>query len=111
MSSPARRFPAWVIAVGLAGAPFTVGAVVLEMISGQYANSPVPGWGAWVPLAWPQPARVVWWLVVAAAASWFRWSLGRLGLGTSRIVTVGIVTPFLVFAAGIAVGADWATWH
>lgn len=97
--------------MGLGGAPFTIGAVILEAISGQYANSPTPGWAHWVPLAWPQPLRVMWWLVVAAAASGFRWSLHHIGLRPNRVVTVCTVAPFLVFAAGIAVGADWATWH
>lgn len=101
----------WLIVLGLIGAPFTIAAVVLESISGQYANSPTPGWAHWVPLAWPQPLRVVWWLVVAVAASGFRWSLHHLGLRPNRVVTVCIVAPFLVFAAGVGAGADWATWH
>lgn len=101
----------WVLMVGLGGLAFTVGAVILEVISGQNANSAVPGWARWVPLAWPQPLRVAWWLAVAAGAAGFRWSLQRLGLRPSRVVTVCTVVPFLVFAAGVGVGADWATWH
>lgn len=94
--------------VGLGGLAFNAGAVILEVISGQYANSAVPGWARWVPLAWPQPLRVLWWLAVAAG---FRWSLQRIGLRPSRVVTVCTVVPFLAFAAGIGLGADWATWH
>jgi hypothetical protein len=100
-----------VLLIGLGGLAFTAGAVVLEMISGQYANSGVPGWARWVPLAWPQPLRVAWWLAVAAGAGGFRWSLHRIGLRPSRVVAVGTVVPFLAFAAGIGAGADWATWH
>jgi len=100
-----------VLLIGLGGLAFTAGAVILEVISGQYANSAVPGWARWVPLAWPQPLRVAWWLAVAAGAGGFRWSLHRLGLRPSRVVTVFAVVPFLVFAAGIGVGADWAPWH
>jgi hypothetical protein len=97
--------------IGLGGLVFSAGAVILEVISGQYANSAVPGWARWVPLAWPQPLRVAWWLAVAAGAAGFRWSLHRIGLRPSRVVTVGTVVPFLAFAAGIGTGADWATWH
>ncbi|MGH9247217.1 MAG: hypothetical protein ACRD29_23460 [Acidimicrobiales bacterium] len=71
----------------------------------------VPGWAEWVPLAWPQPLRVLWWLAVAAGAAAFRWSPGRVGLRPSRVVTVLTVVPFVVFAVGIGAGADWATWH
>ncbi|MGQ0618282.1 MAG: hypothetical protein ACT4PW_15060 [Acidimicrobiia bacterium] len=88
-----------------------MGAVVLEVLSSGYANSEVPGWAHWVPLAWPQPLRVVWWLSVAVAAAGFRWSLAQVGLRTSRVVTVLTVGPFLAFAVGIGAGADWATWH
>ncbi len=101
----------WVLMIGLGGLVLTLGAVILEVISGQYANSVVPGWARWVPLAWPQPLRVAWWLAVAAGAAAFRWSLHRLGLRPNPVVTVGTVVPFLAFAAGIGVGADWATWH
>ncbi len=97
--------------LGLGGLVLTMSAVVLEVVSSGYANSTVPGWAHWVPLAWPQPLRVVWWLLVAAAAGGFRWSLGRVGLRPSRVVTALTVGPFVVFAAGIGVGADWATWH
>ena len=109
--SGARVPSGWVLMLGLGGLVFTAGAVVLEVISGQYANSAVPGWARWVPLAWPQPLRVAWWLAVAAGAAGFRWSLHRIGLRPSRVVTAGTVVPFLVVAAGIGLGADWATWH
>ncbi len=101
----------WVLVIGLGGLAFAAAAVILEMISGQFANTAVPGWARWAPLAWPQPLRVAWWLAVAAGAAGFRWSLHRIGLRPSRIVTVCTVVPFLAFAAGIGAGADWATWH
>lgn len=96
---------------GLGGLALTMGAVALEVVSSSYANSTVPGWAHWVPLAWPQPLRVAWWLAVAGGAAGFRWSLGRVGLPTSRVVTVLTVAPFVAFAAGVGAGADWATWH
>ncbi|CAN5686609.1 hypothetical protein BH20ACT2_BH20ACT2_26190 [soil metagenome] len=93
------------------GLLFTLGAVTIEVVSSSYANSSVPDWAEWVPLAWPQPLRVLWWLAVAAAAAAFRWSLARVGLRPSRVVTALTVIPFVVFAVGIGAGADWATWH
>ncbi len=108
---PAPYGSGWVLVAGLGGLVFTMGAVLLEVVSSSYANSAVPGWAHWVPLAWPQPLRVLWWLTVAAAAGGFRWSLGRVGLRPSRVVTALTVAPFVVFAAGIGAGADWATWH
>lgn len=87
-------------------------AVALEVVAGSAANSPAPSWVVRVvPLAWPQPLRVVWWLVVAAAALAFRLCLRRLGFRQRSWIIVASVAPFAVFAAGIAFGADWATWH
>lgn len=88
-----------------------LGAVVLEVIAGIGANSPSPAW-AWVfPLAWPQAARVVWWCAVAVAAGAFRLALIRLGIHQHPVIVVASILPFLVFAAGIATGASWSTWH
>lgn len=101
----------WVLLAGLGGPVLVMGAVVVEVVSSGYANSSVPGWAHWVSLAWPQPLRVAWWLAVATAAAGFRWSLGRLGLRTSRVVTVLTVCPFVALAFGVGAGADWATWH
>lgn len=91
---------------------FVVAAVVIEVVAGSSANSPAPAWADWaVPLAWPQPVRVLWWLAVAGAALAFRVELHRLGVRQRPLVVLLSVGPFVVFAAGIAVGADWATWH
>lgn len=95
----------------LAGS-FVLVAVTLEVIAGRFANSPVPAWAYRVaPLAWPQPARVAWWLGVAAAMVSFRVLLGRAGFPQRRFVVVLSTAPFVIFAAGVAIGADWATWH
>ena len=96
----------------LAAAGFVMFAVVLEMLSGTWANSPAPSWAERiVPLAWPQPLRVVWWLAVAGAAGTYHRSLRRAGIPRRRVMGVMTVVPFLAFAGGIAAGADWATWH
>jgi hypothetical protein len=93
-------------------AEFALGAVAAEVIGGLYANSPVPAWTERVfPIGWPQPARVVWWLAVAAAALGYRLILHRIGIRQRAWVVVVSVVPFVVFAAGVAVGADWVTWH
>lgn len=91
---------------------FVLLAVALEVVGGLGANSPVPAWAdRVVPLAWPQPVRVAWWLVVAGAAGAYRSALGRAGFPQRRTVSVLSVVPFVVFAFGVATGSDWATWH
>lgn len=93
-------------------AAFVVVAVALEVAGGAGANSPAPAWAEVVfPIAWPQPVRVVWWLAVAAAAFGYRACLRVAGFPQWRFVTTMTVAPFVVFAAGVAAGASWATWH
>jgi hypothetical protein len=97
-------------AVGCAA--FVLFAVLLEIFSGQAANSDNRSWlYGLVPLTWPDPARVVWWLFVAAAAWGHRIYLVRAGLGSGRWLGALLAAPFSVFAAGIAVGASRSTWH
>jgi len=99
------------IGAALAGG-FVLLAVALEVVGGLGANSPVPAWADQVvPLAWPQPVRVVWWLGVAGAAAAFRLALSRAGFRQRRTVTLLSVGPFLLFAFGVATGSEWATWH
>lgn len=100
----------WFTAVVVSFA-FVVGAVVLEVIGGLHANSAVPDWAELVPIAWPTPARVLWWLTVATAAGIFRLGLHRLGFRQRPFVVVASVGPFVVFAIGIASGSSWSTWH
>jgi hypothetical protein len=93
-------------------AVFVLAAIAAEVVGGLYANSPEPAWTERLfPLAWPQPVRVVWWSVVGAAALGYRLILHRIGIRQRTWVVVLSVVPFVVFAAGVAVGADWATWH
>ena len=98
------------LAVGCAA--FVLLAVAVEVASGQAANSESPDWlYGLVPLTWPQSARVGWWLLVAAAAAGHRYFLVRAGLGTGRWLGGLLAAPFVLFAAGIAAGASWSTWH
>lgn len=108
VEAPPRRIGALL----LFSSAFVLVAVALEVLGGSAANSPAPAWGDYaVPLAWPQAARVAWWLLVAAAAASFRWGLHRVGLRQRPFVVVVSVVPFVVFAGGIAAGAGWSTWH
>lgn len=100
----------WLLAV-FGGAAFVVVAIVLEVVGGSFANSPVPSWAQIVPLTWPPAVRVVWWLAVAASAASFRLGLHRLGMRQRPPIVLASVVPFVVFAGGIAVGAEFATWH
>jgi len=89
-------------AVGCAA--FVLFAVVLEVVSGQAANSENPGWVyGLVPLTWSPP--------VAAAAWGHRYYVVRAGLGSGRWLGALLAAPFVLFAAGIAAGASWSTWH
>lgn len=101
---------AW-LALVVVGAVFVILAVVLEVLGGSFANSPLPAWAEFVPLSWPQAARVVWWFAVASAAGGFRLGLHRLGIPQRPVVVAASVIPFLMFATGIALGASWSTWH
>jgi hypothetical protein len=107
----AGRLGRWWLLALPGAALFVIAAVVLEVTGGANANSPVPSWAHLVPLGWPQWVRVVWWLSVAGAAAVFRVGLRRFGMPARRLGDVVAVAPFLAFAAGIALGADWATWH
>lgn len=71
----------------------------------------MPDWAEIVPIGWPQPARIAWWIAVAAAAGGFRLGAHRLGFRQRPLVVALSVVPFLVFAFGIAIGAGWSTWH
>ncbi|MDP1804020.1 MAG: hypothetical protein Q8K72_02530 [Acidimicrobiales bacterium] len=96
----------------LACAAFVVLAMVLEVVGGMSANSEVPDWAPrLVPIAWPRLVRVGWWLAVGVAAGAYRVLLARAGLPQSRWLLVVSVAPFVLFAVGIAAGAEWATWH
>lgn len=109
---PAQRLHGRPLAGALLAGGFVLFAVALEVVSGLNANSRVPAWAdRVVPLAWSQPARVAWWLAVAGAMYAFRLLLGRAGIAQRRLVVVTSVAPFVIFAGGIAAGADWATWH
>lgn len=96
----------------LPAAGFVLLAVALEVVASARANSPNPAWvETLLPLGWPVPLRVAWWLVVAAAAGAFHLSLWRAGIRHSRLIAWLTVAMFAGFAVGIAVGAEWATWH
>jgi hypothetical protein len=100
----------WLL-VAATSAVVVLGAVVLEVVAGSGANSPAPAWAWAFPLAGPQAARVAWRSAVAVAAGAFRLALVRLGIRQHPVIVVASVLPFLIFAARIATGASWSTWH
>lgn len=107
-SGSAAPLPLW----GLGCAAFALGAVLVELISSAWANSPVPAWAeVLAPITWPRAARTVWWLAVAAAVAGFHLAAWRVGQRRRPVVVAATVLPFVGFAAAVAAGADWATWH
>lgn len=103
-----RPVPWW----ALAGGAVTMLAVVLEFLGSLLGDSPSTGYPGWlVPIGWPTPVRVGWWLVATmgavAASRGTAYATGR----PRPLRTVVVASPFLVFAVGIATGATWATWH
>jgi len=104
----AAGLPGW----ALAGAAITVLAIVLEVAGNVFAGGVTSGYPGWlVTIAWPTPLRVLWWL--AAAAGSIAWNVGiaRANGRSRRLVTVITATPYVAFAVGVAVGAEWSTWH
>ncbi|MDP9386475.1 MAG: redoxin domain-containing protein [Actinomycetota bacterium] len=98
--------------IAVASLVFVIAAMSAEVLASAASAGAVPAWASLlVPPSWPVPARVVWWLAVAGAALVFRLSLHSLGFRQRPTVVALSSVPFLVFAAGIAAGADWATWH
>lgn len=93
-------------------APLVVlAALVLEVVAGEAATDPGASSYSWVPLTWPSPLRATYWLGIGAIAVGHRIGLARLGSAPRPLVTLTIAAPFAVFAAGVALGAPWATWH
>lgn len=83
--SEGRRSATYTFFIAVASALFVVVPVVLEAIAGSWANSQGAAWPAVIaPLTWPQPLRVLWWLMVAGAAVCFRVCLHRLGFASER---------------------------
>jgi hypothetical protein len=116
MADPVEDYPVhsgrWLL-LSAACAVFVLTAVVLEVTSDPGPTSSGLGWrGHLIPVAWPRGLRVLWWLVVAAAAGTQRWALDRSDGPSVRLVpALALATPFAVFAVGIALGAGWATFH
>ncbi len=63
-----RRDRSGLVGVVLIGSLlFAVTAIVLEVLAGEGAASSTSAAPWFVPLTWPPPVRVVWWLAVAEA--------------------------------------------
>lgn len=103
-----NALPGW----ALAGGAVTLLAVALEFAGNVWGISPTSSYPGWLtPIAWPTVVRVGWWLLAAVGTVAVNRGLARM-TGQPRILrTVAVAVPFVAFAAGIAVGAEWATWH
>lgn len=110
---PAPAHPGRVVIAAIGLALLVIGSVLLEMVAG--AAAPGNFETSWVdrlvPLTWPQPVRVLWWLVIAGAAGTHRYLLDRLAGRRRWWLPALYGAPFVAFAAGIAAGAQWATFH
>jgi len=100
------------LAAAMGCAALVLLAVALELVSGQAANSPEDTrWGPFVPLGWPQPVRVGWWVLIAMAAATHRLLLDERSGSRRRFLAAIAATPFAVFASGVTMGTSWSTWH
>ena len=100
------------LAAAVGCALLVLGAVGLELVSGQAANSPSEAaYQPFVPLGWPAPARVAWWMLIAGAAATHRLLLDTLTGRARQVTAIAAAAPFAVFATGIAFGSSWSTWH
>lgn len=101
---PLRAFAGGLLAL------VAVGLELLGSVAGDAPTTAYPGW--LVPVAWPTALRVVWWLAAAAGAGTAVAGLTAHRPRAARVTGVVLATlPFVVFAAGVGLGAQWATWH
>lgn len=100
--------PRW----ALVGAGLALLVLALEFLGSFLGDAPASDYPGWlVPIAWPTPVRVLWWLMGSAGA--FATSRGLDHVTGRRRLLRGLLvaSPFVIFAIGIATGAEWATWH
>lgn len=99
------------------GSAFVGGAIAFVAVA-------LEVWGSWgtgvdvtpprswfVPSGWPVALRVTWWLAAAVGVYLANRGLARSTGRSRHVITALTVVPFVAFAVGIAVGAEWATWH
>jgi hypothetical protein len=87
-------------------------AVTLEVWGSWGTGADVAPPRSWfVASGWPVALRVSWWLVAAVGVHLANRGLARATGRSRRVITGVTVVPFVAFAFGIAIGAEWATWH
>ena len=64
-----------------------------------------------VASGWPTPLRVVWWTAATVGVVMANRGLARMTGSPRRLATTLAAVPFATFTLGIAIGAEWATWH
>lgn len=96
----------------LVGGAVALMAIVLELWGSWGTGADLAPPASWlVPSGWPTALRVAWWLAATAGVFVANRGLARVTGRPRRLATGVAVLPFLVFALGIATGAEWATWH
>lgn len=100
--------PRWAFVGGV----FALVAIALE-IWGNWGTGadPRPPMSWLVPSGWPMAIRVAWWLLAAAGTVVANRGLAVATGRSRRVATAVTALPFIAFAVGIAVGAEWTTWH
>lgn len=88
-------------------------AIVAEFIGGRGGPSVADGDGASIsPATWPDAARTIEWLLVAAAAAGYRAIADWVAHRAIRYWLAAIsALPFLIWAYGVATSQDWATFR
>lgn len=87
-------------------------AVVLELWGSWGTGASTSAPASWfVASGWPAPLRVLWWTIATVGVFAANRGLAHMAGSPRRVSTAVAVAPFVTFTIGIALGAEWATWH
>lgn len=98
--------------IALLGGLLALIAVGLEVWGSWGTGARTDPPAAWlVASGWPTPVRIVWWSAATVGAFLANRGLAHVTGSPRRVATALAVLPFAAFTIGIAIGAEWATWH
>lgn len=87
-------------------------AVALELWGSWGTGASTSAPASWfVAAGWPTPLRVLWWTLATVGVFTANRGLAHVMGSSRRVATALAVLPFAVFTLGIALGAEWSTWH
>lgn len=96
----------------LLGGSVALLAVVLELWGSWSTGASTSAPASWfVAPGWPTPVRVVWWAIATVGVFAANRGLAHTTGSSRRVATAAAVVPFMAFTIGIALGAEWSTWH